>query len=310
MRIPAECPECRQADERRQAMYEVGSGPRSREPDGHIKKFDDFQDYLDFKESMDAADVHSGKLTLRCKQGHETVVTLPIPLFELLFELGCSALLDGYAREAVTNFATSFERFEEFTCRILLARRNVSIKVEADWWKEVKASSERQLGSYVALWISEFFEPPPLLSDKLVAFRNNCIHKGHIPTENEAKVYGEAVLRAEVRGIVTLRNCFDSQTDYDEFVDDHIIRADAREPALSSDIGNTVLSSMWRVGAATDANGRVWEPRPFDYEPDEDPEVDALRQTQARENTTDPTKLTMDSALKYFKYSRMFGKRR
>src|ERR1700761_7216803 len=33
--------------------------------------------------------------TLRCEQGHTTVVTLPIPAFELLFDFGCSALLDG-----------------------------------------------------------------------------------------------------------------------------------------------------------------------------------------------------------------------
>jgi hypothetical protein len=189
MRFSAECPECRQVDERRQAMYEVGSGRRSREPDAVV-----VVDYDYFKE-MDAADVHSGKLTLRCKQGHETVVTLPIPAFELLFEFGCSALLDGYAREAITSFASSFERFEEFTCRFLLARRNVSFDGVDAWWKEVATSSERQIGSYVALWISEFFGPPPLLPKKLVELRNNCVHKGRIPPENEAKGYGEAVLR-------------------------------------------------------------------------------------------------------------------
>ena len=116
---------------------------------------------------MDAADVHSGKLTLRCEQGHVTVFTLPIPAFELLFDFGCSALLDGYPREAVTSFASSFERFEEFTCRFLLARRNVSFEGVDGWWKEVATSSERQKGSFVALWISEFFGPPPLLPRKL-----------------------------------------------------------------------------------------------------------------------------------------------
>jgi hypothetical protein len=116
MRIPAQCPSCREVDERRQSIHEVGSGKRSHEPPPV---------YL---HEMDAADVHSGKLTLRCGQGHTTVVTLPIPAFELLFDFGCSALLDGYPREAVTSFASSFERFEKFTCRFLLARRNVSFE--------------------------------------------------------------------------------------------------------------------------------------------------------------------------------------
>ena len=145
MRIPAQCPRCREVDERRQSMYEVSSGKRSHKLDAV---------YL---HEMDAADVHSGKLTLRCEQGHTTVVTLPIPAFELLFDFGCSALLDGYSREAVTSFASSFERFQEFACRFLFARRNLSSEGVDHWWKEVATSSERQMGSYVALWISEFF---------------------------------------------------------------------------------------------------------------------------------------------------------
>src|SRR5262245_59908037 len=221
MRIPAQCPRCREVDERRQSMYEVSSGKRSSGLD------------VVYLHEMDTADVHSGKLTLRCEQGHTTVVTLPIPAFELLFDFGCSALLDGYSREAVTSFASSFERFEEFACRLLLARRNVSFERVDAWWKEVAAQSERQMGSFVALWISEF-GPPPLLTNKLAELRNQCIHKGRIPPESEAKAYGEAVLRAEIGGIVTLRNCFNDELEYDDFVEHHIIRPGENEPLVMS----------------------------------------------------------------------------
>jgi len=270
MRVPAQCPCCREVDERRQSIHEVSSGKRSHEI--HAVSLHE----------MDAADVHSGKLTLRCEQGHTTVVTLPIPAFELLFDFGCSALLDGYSREAVTSFASSFERFEEFTCRFLLARRKVSFEGVDAWWKEVATSSERQMGSFVALWISDFFAPPPLLPRKLVEFRNDCVHKGRIPPESEANAYGEAVLRAEVSGIVTLRNCFDSELDYDDFVDHHIIRPGASEPHLPSFVGNTVLSGMWR--------------------PNE--------RDQNQKNTTDPTRLTMDRALRIFVGLHSLGLRR
>jgi hypothetical protein len=268
-------------------MYEVSSGTRSREADaGYVQE-------------MDAADVHSGKLTLRCKQGHETVVTLPIPAFELLFDFGCSALLDGYPREAIMDFASSFERFEEFTCRFLLARKDVSFDGVDAWWKEVATSSERQIGSFVALWISAFFGPPPLLPRKLVELRNNCAHKGRIPPENEAKDYGEAVLRAEVGGIVTLRNCFDSELDYNDFVNDHIIRPDASEPYLPSFLENTVLSGMWRPN----------EPRPDEDDPDDDEEW-GFQMDRTQKNTTDPTRLTMDDAMRIFRGLRAFGLRR
>jgi hypothetical protein len=199
-----------------------------------------------------------GKLTLRCEQGHTTVVTLPIPAFELLFDVGCSALLDGYQREAVTSFAASFERFQEFACRFLLARRNVSFEGVDAWWKEVAAQSERQKGSFVALWIAEFFREPLTLPKKLDELRNNCVRKGRIPPESEAKAYGEAVLRAEVGGIVTFRNCFNDELAYDDFVEHHIIRPDENEPLLMSFLGNTVISGIWRSN----------EPRPDEDEPE------------------------------------------
>jgi hypothetical protein len=272
-------------------MHEVSSGARIREPE------------ILYVDEMDGADVHSGKLTLRCKQGHETVVKLPIPVFELLFEFGCLALLDGYTREAIFNFASSLERFEEFACRFLLARRNVSLDSVDAWWKQVAKQSERQRGSYVALWIAEFYVPPPLLPQKLVELRNNCVHKGHIPPEDEAKVYGEAALRKVVEGIVNLRNCFDNEFDYDDFVQYSIIRPDMREPDVPSPLHNTLLSGMWRSN----------ELPMYEDELDEDgvktgEVID--RSDQKLKNPTDPTKLTIDQALRTFSLLRSVGMRR
>jgi hypothetical protein len=286
MRIPAQCPRCREVDERRHSMYEVSSGKRSHEL------------HPVYLHEMDAADVHSGKLTLRCEQGHTTVVTLPIPAFELLFDFGCSALLDGYPREAVTSFACSFERFEEFTCRFLFARRNLSSEGVDHWWKEVATSSERQKGSFVALWIAEFFREPPTLPRKLIELRNDCVHKGRIPPESDAKAYGEAVFRAEVGRIVTLRNCFNGELEYDDFVEHHIIRPGVNEPLLMSFVENTVISGMWRPN----------EPGPDEDEPDSGEGLQTRDQNQ--KNTTDPTTLTMDRALQVFAGLRSFGARR
>ena len=78
-----------------------------------------------------------------------------------------------------------------------------------------------------------FLVPPPSLPKKLIELRNDCVHKGRIPPESEAMAYGEAVLRAVVGGIVRLRNCFDSELDYDDFVDHHIIRPGVSEPLPS-----------------------------------------------------------------------------
>lgn len=85
-----------------------------------------------------------------------------------------------------------------------------------------------------------------MLPRKLIELRNRCVHKGRIPPATEAKAYGEAVLRAEVGGIVMLRNCFADELEYDDFVEHHIIRTDVDEPLLMSFVGNTVISGMWR----------------------------------------------------------------
>jgi hypothetical protein len=70
------------------------------------------------------------------------------------------------------------------------------------------------------------------------------------------------VLRAEVGGIVTFRNCFNDELEYDDFVEHHIIRPDENEPLLMSFLGNTVISGIWRSN----------EPRPDEDEDEDEPE--------------------------------------
>ena len=58
------------------------------------------------------ADNHYKFECTRCGQTTEAIIRKEN--FELLFDFGSSAFLDGYYREAVENFATTLERFFEF----------------------------------------------------------------------------------------------------------------------------------------------------------------------------------------------------
>jgi hypothetical protein len=49
-----------------------------------------------------------------CDAGRENVFTLQKQKFEILFEMGAMALLDGYYREAGASVAVALERFFEF----------------------------------------------------------------------------------------------------------------------------------------------------------------------------------------------------
>lgn len=129
-----------------------------------------------------------------CLSGHKTVTVLQQQKFEVLFEIGAHAILDGYYREAVSSFTSSLERFYEYTIRILFEKSSGSDELFKVVWKNVSNMSERQLGAFIILWASHFKETPMLMPPSLISFRNEVIHKGKIPSRDEALKYGNAVL--------------------------------------------------------------------------------------------------------------------
>ncbi|MGY2897245.1 hypothetical protein [Deinococcus sp. UYEF24] len=119
--------------------------------------------------------------------------------FETLFDLGTRALMDGYAREAVVNFAAALERCLEFYLRSALLERAaqehrdleaVARELSATW-KLLVSQSERQLGAFAAVYLAregcapEFLTPQGLGAD----FRNRVIHRGYLPRESEVQDY-------------------------------------------------------------------------------------------------------------------------
>lgn len=136
-----------------------------------------------------------GRYELVCRQGHRTVTILQEEKYEVLFEIGVNAIIDGYYREAVSSFAACLERFYEFAMTVLLEEAHVSRQEVMNTWKLVSTSSERQVGAFTFLWLRHFSEVPRLLSTKTIEFRNGVVHKGAIPTREQAISFGEAVLQ-------------------------------------------------------------------------------------------------------------------
>jgi hypothetical protein len=137
----------------------------------------------------------SGKYQVACGHGHTSTVVLNNLKFELLFEMGINAIVDGYAREAVSSFSAALERFYEFYWRVALTHLSIPEEKLAAAWKVLSRQSERQLGAYVSASLALTKEPPRLLSpNKEVEFRNNVIHKGYVPMDEEATEFGDAVM--------------------------------------------------------------------------------------------------------------------
>src|SRR5215471_15866707 len=82
-------------------------------------------------------------LTLRgyCPKGHNPIYFLQAEKFEVLFDLGIMALLDGYSREAGSSIAAAIERFHE--CAIgVFVRKHIDKDVFRDTWKQIDRRSE------------------------------------------------------------------------------------------------------------------------------------------------------------------------
>lgn len=147
-----------------------------------------------------------GKYEVRCALGHVSTVSVDNVKFELLFEMGLNALVDGYPREAVSSFASSLERFYEFYCHVVAASSAIPHEQMGSAWKAVGKQSERQLGMFIATALSLTKQCPPLLNpNREVKFRNEVIHGGYIPTIEEAISFGDVVMGQINESLQTLR---------------------------------------------------------------------------------------------------------
>lgn len=128
-----------------------------------------------------------------CEEGHKNKVTIQNWKYEILFDMGIKAFKDGYYREAVTNFAAALERFYEYAIKIFCFSQKIEIDKINLVWKDVNNQSERQLGAYCFLYLVVLKSNPEIIKNKQVEFRNKVVHKGFIPTKEEATLYGEEV---------------------------------------------------------------------------------------------------------------------
>lgn len=132
--------------------------------------------------------------TFRCHRGHEVTIGLVAARFEVLFEIGMQALVDGYYREAVMTFSTALERFYEFYVELIWEAREIDSKIRDELWGRVAKQSERQLGLFAGTYLLETGRSPPLLREKpSISLRNDLVHKGKITDRASATAFGQAV---------------------------------------------------------------------------------------------------------------------
>lgn len=136
-----------------------------------------------------------GKYEVHCKRGHRSKVILDNIKFELLFEMGLNAIIDGYYRESISAFSSALEKYYEFYWHVVMNHNKISKDKINDTWKPLSKYSERQIGAYSTAVILLKKSTPRLLNpNKEIKFRNRVIHDGYVPTEDESVSFGDRVM--------------------------------------------------------------------------------------------------------------------
>ena len=145
--------------------------------------------------------------------------------------------------------------------------RDVSDESSDKVWKQISNYSERQFGAFVFAYSIDTNQPPPVLTQKCVEFRNAVIHKGKFPTREEAIKFGEEVAAVAQEILSRLKNerCKDA-------VQQLILRrlrlgyaAAEAAGARASTHGQTTLFSLNGDGGSIDVRGGLErrEKRPY-----------------------------------------------
>jgi hypothetical protein len=160
----------------------------------------------DAKKGMDVQYLNAAEVAIQdspvyrfqCQRGHHQQVLTTTPKFEVLFLAGVGAMRAGYHREAVADFIASVERFHEFLLYVITVDRKGSREGSGELfkgtWDLIKKQSERQLGAFAFAFQLQVGEALVYLPNAKIAFRNDVIHAGQIPSRAEALSFGAACL--------------------------------------------------------------------------------------------------------------------
>ena len=172
-----------------------------------------------YLESIRDDGIYQGK----CPIGHDVLVATQTLRHEMLFEIALNAIIDRYYREAVTSFSASAEQYYEFAIRVLAKKTAMPNDVLEAAWKSVAGQSERQFGAYVFLYASSYGQIPRFLKSPMKKLRNDVVHRGILPSREQAIEFGKEVHAIIQEGVKVLR-AFDLQH-VNDAVKDHLASA-------------------------------------------------------------------------------------
>ena len=141
-----------------------------------------------------SANPEDGVIDAICNRGHRSFTVIQQTKFEILSDMAIQAIVDGYYRDAIASFMSTLERLYEFFMEVSFRKRGLDPKNFAVAWKPMSKLSERQIGAFIATYLTETGEAPKLLQQKQTELRNDVIHKGKFPHLKETIRFGQEVV--------------------------------------------------------------------------------------------------------------------
>lgn len=130
---------------------------------------------------------------MECPNGHDFYCIPTFADYELLFEAGAYSLESTNYVEAVSYFTNSLEKFRYFVILVSDYYNELPLK-EIEKKRKLVKLSERKIGAFYQAYSYILKKSPLEFDNRQVQFRNAVIHEGKIPTHNETKTYGIAVM--------------------------------------------------------------------------------------------------------------------
>jgi len=145
---------------------------------------------------------------IKCKRGHIKTVVYTDEKYNMLFASAMDCIRAGQLREAVANFAASYERLLEYAIQIIAVKYRIEPSEFDLTWKLLKNQSERQLGGFCIMYLHAFKKTAPVFREDQIKFRNAVIHKGAFPTFNEITAFAISSFEVMAEILCTLnKNC-------------------------------------------------------------------------------------------------------
>lgn len=148
----------------------------------------------------------------KCMNGHKNRFVVQNEKYELLFDSAIVAFYDGYNRECVLNISSALECFYEYAIGQMVFFKNEGNYSDVKTFlSKVDKRSECREGTFYGI-CKIVFGKNLTIKEKMKNLRNDVIHNGYFPSDDETMEYARCVFNFIIESIKLIETLVDQET--------------------------------------------------------------------------------------------------